>query len=58
MQREIVSVTQTGDCCPGHDSYPTLAYGNRRSKKARARDKAKEHRHARRSLNRSLGQPR
>ena len=28
-----------GGCCPGHDKHPTECYGNRRSKKARARGK-------------------
>jgi len=52
MRREILKVRPgwgTTGCCPGHDAYPAEAYGNRRSEKARARDKAKEHRHARRA---------
>ena len=54
MKREILNVApgyHTTGCCPGHDDYPADSYNNRRSKHARARDKAKEHRHARRVLN-------
>lgn len=49
MKREIINYTKVGRCCPGHDNYPCETYSSRRSKKARARDKAKEHRHARRA---------
>ena len=58
MKREILNVTKPGSCCPGHDKYPNDTYSSRRSKKARSRDKAKEHRHARRverdNLNKEL----
>lgn len=27
------------NCCPGHDTFPSDTYENRRSKKARSRDK-------------------
>lgn len=51
MKREILDAIPhnwniTG-CCPGHDVYPDDTYSSRRSKKARARDKKKEHQHAR-----------
>jgi len=54
MKREIVNVTHPGRCCPGHDKYPNATYKNRRSTKARARDMAKEHRHARRVVRADL----
>ena len=41
-------------CCPGHDTFPTETYNNRRSKKARSRDKKLEHRMARYILNRKI----
>ena len=41
-------------CCPGHDTFPTETYNNRRSKKARSRDKKLEHRMARHILNRKI----
>lgn len=34
-------------CCPGHDKYPDDVYRNRKSKKARARGKTKEHKYVR-----------
>lgn len=34
-------------CCPGHDVFPSDSYNNRRSKKARSRDKKVLHRWAR-----------
>lgn len=55
MKREIKNVKlgrHFGGCCPGHDTYPDDSYANGRSKEARSRDKKKEHRHARRVLNR------
>ena len=41
-------------CCPGHDDFPSDTYRNRRSKKARSRDKAKEHRYVRRTRKQHL----
>lgn len=57
MRREILTVLHkwaVGNCCPGHDKWPDETYKNRRSKKARKRDKAKEHRLVRRILNRQV----
>ncbi len=44
MNRDILNLRR-GDsgCCPGHDTFPSETYSNRRSKKARARDKQLEH---------------
>lgn len=54
MKREILGfkreITISG-CCPNHDTWPVETYRSRRSKKARSRDKAKEHRHARHVIN-------
>lgn len=54
MKRELLTLKRghhvTG-CCPGHDSFPGETYSNRRSQKARARGKAKEHRYVRRKVN-------
>lgn len=53
MKRQILDIRQgakVGGCCPGHDEWPNEAYANSRSKHARARDKAKEHRYVRRQL--------
>jgi hypothetical protein len=48
MKREILSAKRNVcGCCPGHDDYPNETYRNRRSKKARARDKKLEHQHIR-----------
>lgn len=48
MKREIITrKREVSGCCPGHDQYPDEAYKNRRSVKARARDKKKEHQHTR-----------
>jgi hypothetical protein len=48
MKREIITRKRgVCGCCPGHDQYPAETYGSRRSVKARARDKKKEHQHAR-----------
>lgn len=41
-------------CCPGHDVFPTDTYNNRRSKRARSRDKKIERRLARHLLNRMI----
>ena len=54
MKREIRNIPGALDgswCCPGHDEWPSDTYGSNRSKRARSRDKKKEHRHARRILN-------
>lgn len=51
MRREILTVLGgicISGCCPAHDKYPNDTYKNSRSKRARARDKAKEHRYTRR----------
>lgn len=34
-------------CCPGHDKFPQDSFRNRKSKKARARDKRIAHKIAR-----------
>jgi hypothetical protein len=57
MRREIEQLygPKTLDqCCPGHDEFPNDTYRNRRSKRARARDKAVEHRFVRRARKREL----
>lgn len=55
MRREILQLRRhVTDCCPGHDPYPNDTYSNNRSKRARSRDKKKEHRHARRVKNYDL----
>ena len=55
MKRQILQVKRrVCECCPGHDVYPNETYKNRRSKKARARDKKIEHQHARSILKRRL----
>lgn len=41
-------------CCPGHDTWPCETYKNRRSKRARARDKRNEHQLARTIANRNI----
>jgi hypothetical protein len=51
MEREIAlidNLRKSSWCCPGHDKWPSSTYGSNRSKRARARDKAREHRYARR----------
>lgn len=57
MKREIIAITNPGCCCPGHDKYPSEAYGNRSSKRKYADSKAKEHRHARRSNKQRIEMP-
>lgn len=50
MKREILIFkpkNEVGNCCPGHDPYPDDTYKGRLSKRARARDKKKEHQFAR-----------
>lgn len=37
-------------CCPGHDTFPSETYGNRRSKRAQTRDTAIQHQVARARL--------
>lgn len=57
MRREILDYypgDNTTGCCPGHDNYPNQTYRSRRSKRARARDKKKEHQHARTAANRAM----
>lgn len=53
MRRDIKLIKPScpGRCCPGHDTFPTETYNNRRSKRARSRDKKLEHRMARHLLN-------
>jgi hypothetical protein len=41
-------------CCPGHDKFPKGTYNNRKSKKARARDKRYSHKVARQEEERLL----
>lgn len=51
MRREILDLVQCkhiSGCCPGHDDYAHETYSNVRSKRARSRDKKKEHRYTRR----------
>jgi len=50
MKREILNFKRKrliNGCCPGHDDWPNETYRSRRSMRARARDKAREHRVAR-----------
>lgn len=57
MKREIsnhVPLSFVSGCCPGHDVYPGETYKNRRSKRARARDKKLEHQHARSLAKRNM----
>jgi hypothetical protein len=56
MKREILIHKQhrdIGGCCPGHDEYPDETYKSNRSKRARSRDKQKEHQYVR-TLHRRL----
>lgn len=48
MKREIKDIKRITPCCPGHDDWPCETYKSRRSKRARSRDKGKEHRYVRR----------
>ncbi|MBP2498350.1 hypothetical protein ABID82_005036 [Methylobacterium sp. PvP062] len=34
-------------CCPGHDTFPSETYANRRSKRAQTRDTVLQHQRAR-----------
>lgn len=57
MKREILKLKlgcMIGGCCPGHDVWPTETYKNRRSEKARSRDKGREHRYVRRVMKQRL----
>lgn len=52
MKRELLSLEDKDHrpdtwCCPGHDKWPAETYRNNRSKKARSRDKQKEHKYVR-----------
>lgn len=55
MKREILTKERnvTG-CCPGHDKWPAETYRSRRSKKARSRDKKKEHQLVRQLVKKEL----
>lgn len=54
MRRLVDKIKRYYNCCPGHDDFPTETYNSRRSKKARARDRGKENRYARRKLKQNL----
>ncbi len=55
MKRELKQLQPFQDeCCPGHDTWPTETYKSNRSKRARARDKKKEHKYVRTLANRKL----
>jgi hypothetical protein len=55
MKREILNHQRhVSACCPGHDKYPCETYKNSRSKRARSRDMAKEHRWVRRRTKQTL----
>lgn len=57
MRREIKEVEhlkKNCGCCPGHDLWPNEKYKSARSRRARAKGKAAEHRYARRILNRRV----
>lgn len=41
-------------CCPGHDTFPSETYNNRRSKKAHSRDNKVMHRAERRKYYQKL----
>ena len=59
MKRELLNVKRGCyffGCCPGHDTFPTNCYQNRRSKRARRRDKKLEHRYTRHLLKRHVAQ--
>lgn len=49
MKRELLDITHyKSGCCPGHDIFSSDTYNNNRSKRAKSRDKKKEHRYVRR----------
>lgn len=55
MKREIKNIKPLcSGCCPGHDEYPDSTYSSNRSKRARSRSIACEHRHARRFIKQQL----
>lgn len=57
MKRQIAQIPgalKGSWCCPGHDTWPSDTYKSNRSKAARSRDKAREHRYARRILKQQL----
>lgn len=55
MKRELKQLQPRQDeCCPNHDAWPTECYKNNRSKKARSRDKKKEHKYVRTLVRRLL----
>lgn len=50
MKREILNFKfkkTINGCCPGHDEWPDETYASRLSRKARSRDKKKEHKYVR-----------
>ena len=48
MKRELEQLARYhSDCCPGHDDYPNDTYRNKRSKRARAKGKIREHKYVR-----------
>lgn len=50
MKRELLNHKKkrnVSGCCPGHDDWPEETYRGKRSKKARSRDKQKEHKYVR-----------
>lgn len=57
MKRALLTLRR-GDsgCCPGHDTFPTGTYANRRSKKARRRDRQIENQLVRTLQRRALRQ--
>lgn len=60
MKREILNHKQSlfiSGCCPGHDDWPVDTYRSRRSKKARARSKQKEHQYVRTLAKKDLTSP-
>jgi len=54
MKREILNFKPKLSGCPGHNDYPSGTFKNRRSKRARSRDKKLEHKHARSIVSREL----
>jgi hypothetical protein len=55
MRRELDTLHKNhSGCCPGHDDFPNDVYRNNRSKRARSRDKKREHKFVRTLVNRIL----
>lgn len=55
LKREILKFKRGScGCCPGHDTFPDDTYGNRRSKKARTRDRKIENQMVRQLQKREL----